>query len=254
MRLRLGRHVVSGIPDSILHFSLTVFFWSLCACTPGFDAATYQKQFEEKTGLHTESSDANGGLLTKTHRGYPVLARIQMGEVYGRFAARVAAGEIGRQLGRIGQFATGSYEHVGTVVGSPFDRALSAVIGQPISFFVVLKHGKKNPPALDIVSSTSTIKPTRQLGKVGGLGLVIGETAYSNDQILWKHIEENKSLHDRLTSFRSYYLMLDENTVSFFFAASENEWSAMIRAYPTYEDFINAVMDSLADIAELIGK
>lgn len=236
-------------PVPLLTLAVLLLF---AACTPGYDPKTYQATFESKTGLHPDEIEPDGAFLTKTHRGYPVMARLKMGDVWGRYAARVAMGEIGRQLGRIGQFLSGSYESGGSFTGSPLDRALSALIGQPMSMFVVLNHGKKDPPMLDIVSSTSTIKPTRSLPKVGGLGLVIGETVYSDDQVFWNRIDANKILHDNLTKFRSYYVLVDERSVSFLFAGSENEWSAMIRAYPSYEDFIVAVLDTLAGIADTI--
>jgi hypothetical protein len=88
--------------------------------------------------------------------------------------------------------------------------------------------------------------------KVGGLGLLIGENVYSNDPAFRQRIESSPPLKTNLTNFRSYYLMVDENAVSFFLAGSENEYSAMVRAYPTYEDFLLAILDSLADIADRI--
>lgn len=238
----------------IRNFFLLCLLFMMPACTPGFDQAGFQDNLQERTGLKIEQVDADTGLMTKIHRSYPVAIRIEMGNVWGRYGARVAAGELAPKImGRVGSILTGSYESgVGSVTGSPFDRALSSVIGQPISFFAILKHGKKHASDLDIVSSTSTLKSARVMPRVGGLGRVIGENVYSNDPAFWQRIESSPELKANLTNFRSYYLMVDDHAVSFFFAGSENEYSAMIRAYPSYEDFILAVMNSLADIADRI--
>lgn len=71
---------------SIAHF--------LTSCIPGFDAASYQQQFEAKTGLRLDGADASSGYLSKIHRGYPILVHTKMGNVWGRYGARLAASQI----------------------------------------------------------------------------------------------------------------------------------------------------------------
>lgn len=236
---------------------ITIIFvtFFVVGCTPGFDPVAYQKQFEVKTGLKVYDSDSSSGYLSKIHRGYPLLVHTKMGDVWGRFGARVAASQIGPELGHVGRFLTGSYESgVGGVTGSPFDRALSKVIGQPISLFMILKHGLKNVPELDIVSRSSTIRPERQLSKVGNLGNILWGEEIFGDNILWQKLKSSKPFIERISRLRSHYIMVDENAVTFMFAGTETDYSGMINEFPSYEDFMVAIMDSLADMADLLTK
>lgn len=227
----------------------------LSSCTPGFDAATYQQQFETKTGLHIDSADASSGYLSKIHRGYPILVHTKMGNVWGRYGARLAASQIGPELGRVGAFLTGTYESgVGGITGSPFDRALSKVIGQPISLFIVLKHNLASAPQLDIVSKSSTINSERSLKKVNSLGSYLwGEEVFGDDR-LWQKISQSKNLVDQLSRFRSHYILVDDRSVTFMFAGTETDYSGMINEFSSYEEFIIAIMNSLADIADFASE
>jgi hypothetical protein len=73
-----------------------------------------------------------GGTLTKIHRGFPVRITTRMGNVSGRHAARVTAGEVGREVGGIVGFLTGQGTSIRNVTGSLFDRVLSSAMGEPL--------------------------------------------------------------------------------------------------------------------------
>jgi hypothetical protein len=209
------------------------------------------RSFETRTGLHKiQLEDAQGFYLGKEHRGYQVLFRPEMGEVWGRYLARVAIGEVGRETGPLGRFITGSYEHVGTVVGSPADRLLSEIIGQPFSILVVLKHSKPNAPRLDVLSDFSTINPPDPVTRRDYVSFQTG-SIYSDDIELAGRIAAKKDLIDLLKNFRSQYIRLDRDAVTFLFAGSENEYSGMIRNFDgSAETLVNGIMDALADIAD----
>ncbi len=205
------------------------------------------------TGLHEIKLDGvDRSYLGKTHRGYEVLFRIEAGDVWGRYAARLVAGEIGREVGGITQFITSSYS-VGSVVGGPFDRLLSELIGQPISILAVLTHKKPQMPRLDIYNMFSTIKPYDPQPEIEYIGVTAG-TMYSADAAFARILLADKALVDRVGNFRSQYIRADDKAVTFMFAGSENEYSGMIRNFQSYEALINGIMDSLADIADAQSK
>jgi len=226
---------------------------AVCSCVSPREAARKaQQDFTEKTGLK-ETTLTEGGLqyYGKTHRGYEVLFTAKAGNVWGRLGARVAMGEIGRELGPVGRFLTGSYEHVGTVVGSPLDRLLSSAMGQPLSFFIILKHGKTGVPRLDVISGYSTLKPSDPQPPKHRLGFRAGEICSADDPLVGR-ILANKKLTETLAGFRSQYIRLDADAATFMFAGSETEWSSTIREHGTYDQLINTIMDTLADIADLV--
>src|SRR5688500_10433753 len=65
-------------------------------------------QFEQKTGLKpVEIPDTQGTYLGKTHRGYRVVFTAKAGNVWGRYAARLTAAEIGREVGGFAAHVTG---------------------------------------------------------------------------------------------------------------------------------------------------
>ncbi|MCO6432653.1 MAG: hypothetical protein J5J00_17505 [Deltaproteobacteria bacterium] len=205
---------------------------------------------EAKTGLKViRFEGVDRPYLGKTHRGYETLFRIQAGNVWGRWAARVAMGEAGRELGGIWSFLTGSYEHVSSVTGSPLDRLLSEIIGQPISMLVVLDHNKPDMPRLDVYNMFSTIKPYDPQPEIKYIGLHAG-TMYSSDRAFAATFLADKEFVERLSNFRSMYIRADKDAVSFLFAASENEYSGMINNFGGYHNFINAILETLADIAD----
>jgi len=122
---------------------LTAFF-SLFGCIHVPTPKEQMRHIEQATGLRPEPDSASPEpALTKIHNGYPVMVRFKMGNVWGRWATRVAAGELGREVGGILGFLTGQTKSgVGGITGSPFDRVLSQTIGQPLSMVAVLRHGK----------------------------------------------------------------------------------------------------------------
>src|SRR5258706_261746 len=116
--------------------ALGALVFPLARCTPGGGYEAAIADFERETGLHpAPTENDSGALMEGVVQSYPVLFHPAAGNVWGRYAARVAMGEVGPLLGRVGRFLTGSYEHVGSVTGSPLDRVLSRVIGQPLAFF-----------------------------------------------------------------------------------------------------------------------
>lgn len=223
----------------------------ICLVTTGcLSTPTPEQQYaniEAKTGLRL----GDDGFLTKTIRAYPMTMRIQAGDVWGRYAARVAIGETGRQLGGFWRILTGSYEHVGTVVGSPLDRLLSRAIGQPLSLIAVLKHGKPGAPRLDVLSEFSTIQPEDPQPVVARVGFTAGDLRTA-DAALAARVSGHTELMRHLSRFRSQYIRIDEHAVSFFFAGSEREYSGMIQNHGSYENFLNSIADSLADLADAI--
>lgn len=228
-----------------------VFSLSSCLTVP-----TPEQQLADlksKTGFDLVLvPDSNDLWLTKIERGYPVLFRPQMGNVWGRYAARMAMGEIGRELGRVGQFLTGSYRSgVGSTAGSPLDRVLSDVIGQPLTFYFVLKHGKSSATRLDIVSMFSTVKPYDPQTFRGTIGFNAGNL-YSFDPGFGQRILSDKALVDQISNLRSEYIRVDENAVTFIFAGSEGDWSAEIRERGGYAEYVNDIVDILAKIADKI--
>lgn len=230
---------------------LVSFVWS---CTPLVSPEQAQRDFLLQTGFHPmEGVPAEENWLTKNYRGYDILFRPQMGDVWGRYAARMAIGEIGRNSNRLGQFLSGSYEHVGTVVGSPLDRLLSRVIGQPLTFYIVVKHNKPNAPRLDVLSDFSTVSPDDPLPKYRYVGFNAGNIYTSNPQFAEK-ILSHPELVEKLSNLRSQYIRVDELGTSFIFAGSERDWSAEIRERDGYAPLINEIVDVLTEISDLIPQ
>jgi len=209
---------------------------------------------QTKTGFSPQPSadNSDGMWLQKNHRGYAVLFRPQMGNVWGRYAARMAMGEIGRELGRVGQFLTGSYRSgVGGVAGSPLDRALSAVIGQPLTFYFVLKHDKAAAHRLDVVSDFSTVKPVDPEPHFARVGFNAG-SIYTGDSAFGARVTADKALMERLSNLRSQYIRVDDKAVSFIFAGSERDWAAEINERDGYPALINDIVEILGSIADKI--
>ncbi len=205
-----------------------------------------------ETGLKPVTVEgASSQYLSKTHRGYKMLLRIQMGDVWSRYAARVAAGEIGRELGGIWSFLTGSYKSgVGSVVGSPYDRLLSQIIGQPLSLTIIATHQKQKAARLDIYNEFSTIQPPDKQPKIQYIGLSPG-TLYSSDSNYAKRVLSDKQLVAGIENFRSQYIRVDDVHASFMFAGSENDYGAMIRNHGNSSPTLyNAIMDTLAGLID----
>ncbi len=221
-------------------------------CAAGAAGRNAVEDFKAKTGLEpTVVGDNREQYLRKVHRGYEVLFRAQAGEVWGRYGARLAMGEAGRELGGVAAFLTGQGEHIRNVVGSPLDRALSQAIGQPLSFFVVARHGKPAAARLDVLSDFSTIKPADPLPRAARIGFNAGDL-YTVDPALAGRVTANRPLVERLGRFRSEYIRADERAVSFMFAGSENDWSAMIREHGGYDRLINSIMDAVTELADAL--
>jgi hypothetical protein len=209
--------------------------------------------FEKETGLKAlQIPDTEGSWLGKAHRGYQVLYTAKAGNVWGRYAARLTMAETGKEVGGVLGYLTGQRPSgVGGVTGSPLDRLLSNVIGQPLSVTVILRHDKTGAARLDILSGCSVIEPEEKLPQRQKLGPRAG-SLYAADADFAGRIAGNETLMKRLKNLRCQYIRLDDSAVSFFWAGSETDYSGMIGDHGGYYKMINAIMDDLADIADAI--
>ncbi len=210
-------------------------------------------EFEQKTGLKPlEIPGTQGFYMGKTHRGYSVLFTAKAGNVWGRYAARLTMGEIGREAGGFAAYLTGQRGHIGeSVVGSPLDRLLSQYLGQPVTLAIVLMHHKLNAPRLDVLSELAKVAPEDKLPRRGRIGGNAGYL-YAEDADFGGRIEGNAVLMKRLKNVRDEYIRLDQDTVSFFFAGTEVDYGGLIRNHGDYFKMLNDLMDDLADIADAI--
>jgi hypothetical protein len=222
--------------------------------------AGYQKKIQEEaleniareTGLRKVEVPGTGGeYLGKKHRGYQVLYTGKAGDVWGRYVARLTMGEIGREVGGLMAFLTSSYEHAGNVAGSPLDRLLAEVIGQPISITMILVHEKAGAPRLDIIGDYANVLPEDPLPKFKRLGIGPG-TISTRDQAFGDRLISDTELIDRLDDLWGAYIRVDPETVSLFWAGQEVDFSRMINDHGGYYVMINAFLDDLADIASAI--
>jgi hypothetical protein len=210
-------------------------------------------QIEQATGLKpVKVPGTEGAYLGKTHRGYEVIYTAKAGDVWGRYAARLTAAEVGREVGGLAAYLTGQDRDVGrTVVDSPFDRLLSRYLGEPLAVTIVLKHGKPHAPRLDVLSEHSRIGPEEAMPRRDKVGSWAGHI-YADDSELAGRIAANAALMKRMKSMRSQYLRLDPDAAAFFWAGSETDYSGMIRDHGGYDKMLNALMDNLADVADAV--
>lgn len=229
---------------------------AICAGCIGVGQQAQQNvmvQMEKETGLKMiQIPNTTNTYLGKKHRGYDVIYSAQAGNVWGRYAARLTMGEIGREAGGILSFLTGSYKSgVGGVTGSPLDRLLSKVIGQPLSIMIILKHGKQDAPRLDVLSGYSVIEPEDKLAERAKIGFKAGKI-FSDDAAFAGRISGNAALMKRMQDMRCEYIRVDKDAVTFFWAGSESDYSGMISDHGGYYKMLNSLMDDLADIADAI--
>lgn len=233
----------------------TTALFCISGCVTSSQQATNNAmvQIEQQTGLKpVQLPNTTNQYLGKNHRGYEILYSAQAGNVWGRYAARLTMGEIGREVGGIMSFLTGSYKSgVGGVTGSPLDRLLSTLIGQPLSVMIVLKHGKADAPRLDVLSGYSKIEPEDKLPQRAKVGFKAG-SIYSADEAFAKRLSDNSALMKRMVKMRCEYIRVDQDAVTLFWAGSETDYSGMIGDHGDYYKMLNAFMDNLADIADAI--
>jgi hypothetical protein len=229
-------------------------------CIPDVTAASAQAmkpemlaEFEQKTGLKpVEIPGTQGFYMGKTHRGYSVVFTAKAGNVWGRYAARLTAGEIGREAGGFAAYLAGQEGRIGqSVVGSPLDRLLSQYLGEPVTIAIVLAHNKPNAPRLDVLSERSKIGPEDKLQRREKIGGNAGYL-YSDNPDFAQRVQTNAALMNRLKKTRNEYVRSDGETVSFFFAGNETEYSGLIRDHGDYYKMLNDLMDDLADVANAI--
>ncbi len=212
------------------------------------------KQFEKETGLvKVELPGTGGEYLGKIHRGYRVLYTAKAGNVWGRFAARLVMGEIGREVGGILAYMTWSTEHGSGVAGSPLDRLLARLIGQPLSVMVTLEHGRRSAPRLEIYPGYAIIKPEMEMPKLEKIGSGAG-FIHSRDREFARALMGNKKLVKRLKRLRGQYIGVDQRAVSLLWSGQEKEYSSMLRDHGGYWKMINAFLDDVADIADAIPE
>ena len=216
----------------------------------------YQKaleQIQKDTGLAPiQIPNTEGAYLGKKHRGYEVIYTAKAGNVWGRYAARLTMGEIGQEVGGLLGFLTGQREALGgQVVGSPLDRALSKIIGQPLSVTFILKHGKSAAPRLDVVSKYSILANDVDLPERAKIGYKAG-SIYSPDAQFASRLTSNKELMERMKKLRCESIRVDADAVTFLWSGSETDYSGMISDHGGYSKMLNAILDDLADIADAI--
>lgn len=235
----------------------SIFFISGKASLPLGDLRPYalvgigfgysRAEIEQKTGLQAVNvPSTEGAYLGKVHRGYRVLYSAKAGDVWGRYAARLTLGEIGREVGGVMSFMTGGNRGI---TGSPLDRLLSQLIGQPLSVMIILTHGQANAPRIDVVSDYSVIKPADPLPFVAKVGFNAG-SVYAADQAFAAKITGNANLMKRMKNMRCEYIRLDDQAVTFLWSGSETDYSSMIMDHGDFYRMINDIMDNLADIAD----
>src|SRR5688572_3590399 len=210
-------------------------------------------QFEQKTGLKpVEIPDTQGTYLGKTHRGYRVVFTAKAGNVWGRYTARLTAAEIGREVGGFAAHVTGQRgSNREGIVGSPLDRLMSRYLGEPVMLAVFLAHEKPHAPRLDVLSDRAKLRPDDMLqrrDKIGGNAGYI----YADDDGMSSGISRNEALMKRLKNLRLEYIRLDKDSVAFFFAGTELDYSGLIRDHGDYFKMLNDLMDNLADIADAV--
>jgi hypothetical protein len=209
------------------------------------------EEFAKQTGLTPIEVPGTGGeYLGKTHRGYRVLFTAKAGDVWGRYAARLAMGEIGREAGGVLAYLTGSQEWGGGAAGSPLDRLLARAIGQPLSVARVLEH-RRAGARLDVYPGYAHLKPEAELPEVRKVGAGAGSLR-SEDAALAARIAGNEALVGRLRKLRGAYLRVDDRTVGLYWSGQEKDFSAMIRDHGGYWKMINAWLDDLADVADAL--
>ena len=167
-------------------------------------------QFEQKTGLKpVEIPDTQGAYMGKTHRGYNVVFTAKAGNVWGRYAARLTMGEIGREVGGFAAYLTGQRGRIGeSVVRSPLDRLLSQYLGQPLTLAMVLTHKKPGAPRVDVLSDHSKVGPEDKLQRRDKIGGNAGYV-YSDDADFANRVHGNAALMKRLKDVRNEYIRLD---------------------------------------------
>jgi hypothetical protein len=211
-------------------------------------------QIADKTGLKPVTLEGTGGAyLGKKHRGYDVLYSAKAGDVWGRYAARLTMGEVGREVGGLLGWLTGQHAALGgNVTGSAMDRLLSEQIGQPLSVTVVLRHGKPKAPRLDVISDYAKVRPgDAPMPARAKVGFNAG-SVYADDAEFAARIAANEPLMKRMKNLRSQYIRLDDRAVTLFWAGSERDYSGMIMDHGDYFRMLNDLMDDLADIADAV--
>lgn len=211
-------------------------------------------QVTERTGYElVEPDDAEEAYMAREIRGYPVILMGTADDYWQRWAVRVAAGEVGRELGGVWAHLTGSTEYGTGVTGSVFDQLLSAIMGQPITLTMLLHHNRPDTPRVDIISNNFPHRPEDLTEKRTRIGWNAGHL-HTGDPAVAEAIAEDEAIFERLRRLRTQYLRVDSETVSFYFAGSENEYGQLISNHGDYFEMINELTELLADVADRLGE
>lgn len=245
--------MTSRIPKASSVPAIAFLFLLACACFQAATAHAATPSVDEQlaairsnTGLDSVGDDGNGTpILGKIHRGHAVVVRFRMGDVWGRYVARLGASEMSKELhGYWQQLARAPGN---TPVGSPLDRMLSDAIGYPIEIVAALDHGKAKASPLAIIAERAPFSAT-ELKPLDAPRL--GHLNFYGDAALAGKIADDAALVKRLKGMRSCSIRVEGNSVVFAFAGDEMQYSAMIRESGGYYGMLNGILDSLADIGE----
>ncbi|MBI3924856.1 MAG: hypothetical protein HY319_04890 [Armatimonadetes bacterium] len=227
-----------------MHFRILLF----CLLLPVIAGADPTEDFKHKTGLAEQPSPAaEAACLGKIHRGYPVRFQVSCGDVWGRYMARLALSQAGENLGGVGELM---FREPGQgIVGSPADRWLSAMIGQPLTLVIVVDPGGRTVPPLEVLSPRAVAQPLEPLPKVESLGGFVGDLRCA-DAAYARRVLDHPTLPDRLRKLRYPYLRIDSSTAGFYWAGDEMDYSGMINEHGGYPEMVLAIMDDLVDLVE----
>lgn len=225
-------------------FALLVLLSSPFTGCTGMSTKDQLKYFENETGLRELPSSKDGELyLGKQHNGYEILFTSKAGNVWGRFAARIALSEL------LDWASNGNYTP--HPAGSQLDRLLARVIGQPVTIVIMAKHKKPEASRLDIITPFSTVQPNESLPKVKFVGLNTG-SIYSRDPAFANRILSDEVLMNQISDLWHPYIHVDSDIVLYTFSGQETDLSAMIREHGSYTNMINSAMDTITAVADKI--
>ncbi len=200
------------------------------------------RALESETGLKEITlPDAKGVYLGKSYRGYDFLFTTEVGDVWGRWAARVTLSQLQDFLSE-GRYRT-------SVTGSQLDRLLSRAIGQPLSIIVIAKHDMADAPRLDIITPFSTVKSPDPQPEIYSIGMNTG-SIYSESKSLATRLKENEQLMERISELYSPYIRVDKEAITYIYSGPETDLSTMIRNKGSYGAYINHVIEILTDVGE----
>jgi hypothetical protein len=238
-----------GRPAAVTALMLCLTCGTACA---GLDERQRQlvAEITEKTGYElVEPEGAEEAYMAREIRGYRIIMMGAAEDVWKRWAIRLAAGEVGRELGGIWAYLTGSTDYGPGITGSVFDDVLSGMIGQPITFTMLLYHDHDEMPRLDVLSRQFSHQPADLPERHTRIAFGTGHV-HTDDAELAASLAEDMAWRQRLRKLRSQYLRIDDETASLYFAGNENEYAGLINRHGNYYQMVNDLTELLADLAD----